>query len=218
MQNAMASPQLEVNPNCKDFAFFCSPLRDMSPIAMRMNMAAAVYYSSLVEKTKMRGLKIIAPHTFLPAEFDDHDTHIRNLAMNFNQQLIEKADYLVVFSHTGVITNGMVEEIGYALYNEKRVIFSDIWLFDYFKVIHPELVAPECEVMTPILTREFISSYSYYTAASIEPLRWYVSTAFKMAAFSLKDADRIIQEKSLIQAYSIALDAVRRLNKCMEIL
>lgn len=104
--------------------YICSPLRgDVT----RNQILARKYCKKIIDGRY--GWLPVCPHIYFTQFMDDNDIKDRQEAMRLNKKLIDECDELWVC--TNVITEGMQEEINYALNNDKRVEFKA----DYFKGI-----------------------------------------------------------------------------------
>ena len=101
--------------------YVCSPLRgnNFSQHNMQKNIAKArLYCRDVLDK----GHIPIAPHVYLTQFMDDTIAEEREHAKKINVQLLDLCDELWIYGKE--ISEGMHEEIDYAIKNKKKLVFK----------------------------------------------------------------------------------------------
>lgn len=96
--------------------YICSPLRG----DIEKNQRLAREYCKKV--LNMWCYFPVCPHIYFPQFMNDNDADDRDKAMRINHKLIDKCDELWVC--TNIISEGMQDEINYALERGKRIEFK----------------------------------------------------------------------------------------------
>lgn len=113
--------------------YIASPLNAPTGELILKNMKFAERYKRIVQKKY--GVRVFAPHSYLPTELDDNIPEEREIAIKFGQAILNLCDAIAVFT-PGELSAGMKAELLSA--REKLILAEDERVADLIKTFFRE--------------------------------------------------------------------------------
>lgn len=111
-----------MNNKSNGFYYLASPLSSPTQEGIEKNMENAKMYCDMASK-KMN-VRVIAPHSFMPAYLNDNIPAERQLCLEFGINLLKMSKGLIICGD--IITSGMQSELDCALENNIPLFFMKV--------------------------------------------------------------------------------------------